>query len=315
MMMKRCALVIGLLVGVAGAVSGQTRLEAQKAEDQAHASGDVALPILCVRNDAGTALVNTDGDYAPCQVNADGKLIVTTATPNTQYAEDTAHNSGDTVTMAGAIVNDSPDALSTEGDVTVLSTDAEGRLHSAALLVDSAGAALSLAADVAEDVAHSTGASGPVPLARRIDTNASSADTSGDYATVNQDETGNAYMTPQATNSGGASNSSYISAAATEDEHAVCTAACTLYSIMVTNSNTSPRYLKCENDTAANTAPGTDTPEFRMLVPATGGGSLTFPVGTHFSAGLTCWLVTGAADTDVAEVAANELMVFYTFKQ
>jgi hypothetical protein len=126
------------------------------------------------------------------------------------------------------------------------------------------------------------------------------------------------YVTPTATSTAGATTLSFISAGATEDEHAVCTAACTLYSVAATNVNAAVRYLKCENDTAAGTAPGTDTPEFRLAVPGatTGGGfTHTFPVGAAFSTGLTCWLVTGAADSDVAEVAANELMVFYTYKQ
>lgn len=125
-------------------------------------------------------------------------------------------------------------------------------------------------------------------------------------------------VSPQAISTGGGTTSSYISVGTTEDEHAICTAACTLYSIGVTNTNAAVRYLKCENDTAANTAPGTDTPEFRMAVPGatTGGGfTHTFPVGAAFGTALTCWLVTGAADSDVAEVAANELMVFYTYKQ
>lgn len=122
---------------------------------------------------------------------------------------------------------------------------------------------------------------------------------------------------PAAAASGGADGLSYISAGSTEDEHAVKATAGTLYSITVTNTNAAVRYLKCENDTAANTAPGTDTPEFRMAIPGatTGAGFTTsFPVGFSFSTALTCWLVTGAADSDVAEVAANEIMVFYSFK-
>lgn len=118
--------------------------------------------------------------------------------------------------------------------------------------------------------------------------------------------------------SGGATPLRYISVGSTEDEHAVCTAQCTLYSITVTNVNAAVRYLKCENDTAANTAPGTDTPELALAVPGatTGAGFTTqFPAGALFTNGLTCWLVTGAADSDVAEVAANELMVFYTYVQ
>ena len=110
----------------------------------------------------------------------------------------------------------------------------------------------------------------------------------------------------------------YISVGTTEDEHAVCTGPCNLYAIVVTNTNAAARYLKCENDTAANTAPGTDTPEFGIALPgpATGGGAaLGIPVGGYFSTALTCWLVTGALDNDVAEVAANEIMVNYFVKQ
>jgi len=116
----------------------------------------------------------------------------------------------------------------------------------------------------------------------------------------------------------GASGYSYISVGTTEDEHAVKASAGRLFSITATNTNAAVRYLKCENDTAANTAPGTDTPELRIAIPGatTGAGFTTSfaPAGWAFSTALTCWLVTGAADSDVAEVAANEIMVFYTYK-
>jgi len=109
-----------------------------------------------------------------------------------------------------------------------------------------------------------------------------------------------------------------ISAGVTEDETAVKATSGTLYAVTATNTNAAVRYLKCENDTAAGTAPGTDTPEFRMAIPgATTGAGFTASfgdVGWTFSTALTCWLVTGAADSDVAEVAANEIMVNFLFK-
>lgn len=132
------------------------------------------------------------------------------------------------------------------------------------------------------------------------------------------EEEGYQRVQPRAGTVGGASYSSRISAGSTEDEHAVCTAACTLYSISATNVNAAVRYLKCFDNVAASTTPGTSTPIFRMAIPgaATGGGfSITYPVGISFTTGLTCWIVTGAADSDVAEVAANELMVNYSYKQ
>lgn len=45
-----------------------------KSEDAVHASGDQGVMGLTVRNDTLASLVDTDGDYAPLQVNADGAL-------------------------------------------------------------------------------------------------------------------------------------------------------------------------------------------------------------------------------------------------
>jgi hypothetical protein len=262
----------------------------------------------------------------------------------TQYAEDDAHASGNTGTLALGVRRDTAaSGASTDGDNATLNLDSTGRLWSNTELLDAAALAdntanptitgiaaylmcydgatwdrCAVSTDVVEDAPETAGGSGPMVMSIRRDAPASSAGTSGDNSTFNTDENGALYMTPIATNAGGATTYTKLSAGATEDEHEICTAACTLYSILVTNTNAAVRYLKCENDTAANTAPGTDTPEFRIAVPGatTGAGaSHSFPVGAAFSAGLTCWMVTGVADADVAEVAANELIAFYTFKQ
>lgn len=140
----------------------------------------------------------------------------------------------------------------------------------------------------------------------------------GEHVDPNTEENGYIRVQPRAGTVGGASVYSRLSAGSTEDEHEVCSAACTLYSITVTNTNAAVRYLKCFNNLAASTTPGTSTPGIRLAVPgATTGAGLTtsFPVGISFSTGLTCWLVTGVADSDVAEVAANELIVNYSYKQ
>jgi hypothetical protein len=47
-----------------------------KAEDSVHVSGDQGFMGLAVRNDTLETLTDTDGDYAPFQVNADGALYV-----------------------------------------------------------------------------------------------------------------------------------------------------------------------------------------------------------------------------------------------
>ena len=47
-----------------------------KAEDSAHVSGDDGIMSLAVRADSDGSLVSADGDYAPLQVDANGKLKI-----------------------------------------------------------------------------------------------------------------------------------------------------------------------------------------------------------------------------------------------
>jgi hypothetical protein len=109
------------------------------------------------------------------------------------------------------------------------------------------------------------------------------------------------------------------SAGSTEDEHEVKGTAGRLFSITATSTNAAARYLRCANLTAANTTPGTSTVFLGVTIPGqTTGAGITFSFagskGIAFSTALTCWLVTGAADTDVAEVAANEIKVVYAYE-
>lgn len=131
---------------------------------------------------------------------------------------------------------------------------------------------------------------------------------------------GAAAVFPVAHSIGGSSNLKRTSVGLTEDEHTVCSGPCTLYSVMITNTNAAARYFRCADIASTGaTTPGTSTPVIDVAIPgntAGAGFSLPLPVaGTAFATGLTCWFVTGAADTDVAEVAANEIKAFYTFKQ
>lgn len=116
----------------------------------------------------------------------------------------------------------------------------------------------------------------------------------------------------------GASLHHRISQGSTEDEHEVKGSAGRLFAINVTNTNAAVRYLRCANQVIGSTTPGTTTVFYGMAIPAatTGAGyTASFgPKGIAFSTGLTCWLVTGAAETDVAEVAANEINVNYVYE-
>lgn len=66
-----------------------------QAEDAVHASGDLGIMSLAVRNDAGTALAS-DGDYIPLSTDASGNLRVAgTFSVGGTFAEDSAAASGD----------------------------------------------------------------------------------------------------------------------------------------------------------------------------------------------------------------------------
>ncbi len=110
---------------------------------------------------------------------------------------------------------------------------------------------------------------------------------------------------------------SYTSVAASESEHAVTANPATLWSVTATNHAATIAFLRCENDNAAGTAPGTDTPELDLAIPgATTGAGITFsfPRGVAFSTAITCWVVTGEAQSDVAEVGADDVKLLYSFK-
>lgn len=83
-----------------------------------------------IRDDTLSTLSAIEGDAVPLRVNSQGALHVTGSSGSTQYAEDTAHNSGDTGTMALAVRSDTLAALAgTTGDYTPLQVDALGALY------------------------------------------------------------------------------------------------------------------------------------------------------------------------------------------
>lgn len=95
-------------------------------EDTAHSSGHVGTMPLAVRNDANTSLVDTDGDYAPLQVNSVGRLKV----------DATA-----TLTPVGSEEYTVTDALAAGGDGLVTITAAATPWVTVASFVHTAGIA------------------------------------------------------------------------------------------------------------------------------------------------------------------------------
>lgn len=65
-----------LVKKIIGLEPGTTAASLGKAGDAAHASGDVGVMALAVRKDTPTALAGSDGDYAPPEVDAVGRMYV-----------------------------------------------------------------------------------------------------------------------------------------------------------------------------------------------------------------------------------------------
>lgn len=138
-------------------VSGTFSEEDVYAEDSPFTSGDDGGFVLAVRNDGGGSLVDTDGDFAPFQVNADGELFV--ADPDARASLSSIESDASTIAA---------DTTSIDGLITALSK--------------------------AEDSAHVSGDQGIQSLAVRNDTLGSLADTDGDYAPLQVNSDGALYV-------------------------------------------------------------------------------------------------------------------------
>lgn len=190
---------------------------AEKAEDAAHSSGDTGNFVLAVRNDTEGSLVDTDGDYAPLQVDSSGRLRVISDldyTDPAHYAEDSAHTSGDTGNYVLAVRQDTlASSTSADGDYASFKVDAAGQLYvtdedtqSLLTTIDAvldsikidtgviAGDTTSIDATLtalskAEDSIHTSGDNGIMALAVRNDAGTPLA-ADGDYIPFSMDSSG-----------------------------------------------------------------------------------------------------------------------------
>lgn len=174
-----------------------------KSEDAAHTSTDKGVMPLAVRNDAGTALAGTDGDYIPLSTDNTGALRVTGGGGGTQYTEDAAAAS-DPVGNALIMVRTdslSGSTVSADGDNIAARATSKGELYvkhsdaipvtdnSGSLTVDNGGtfavqatvAAGATTIGKAEDGASADGDVGVPSLAVRKATPANTSGTDGDY--------------------------------------------------------------------------------------------------------------------------------------
>lgn len=138
-------------------------------------------------------------------ITVDGTVAVTQSTSpwvtssQFQYAEDTAHVSGDIGAFTLGIRNDANAVLtSTDGDYSPFAVDSAGRMKIVGTFTSSTA--------YAEDSASASGDMGDFVLAVRQDTLTSSTSTDGDYAAFKENARGALWTSPVGTAADGAAD-------------------------------------------------------------------------------------------------------------
>lgn len=105
----------------------------------------------------------------------------------------------------------------------------------------------------------------------------------------------------------------FANSAATTNATSTKGSAGTVWNVNATNINAAVRYLKLYNKASAPTV-GTDVPVLTLAIAAGGGVSVNLGAnGLRFSTGIAWALTTGAADSDTAAVAADEIKVAISY--
>ena len=156
-----------------------------------HSLQDVSM------NSLGQSPVDADGDYAPLQVDENGRLKVVAdieVANGHEKLEDAAHSSGDVGSFVLAVRQDTLiNSTDTDGDYAAFKVNQKGELYThdvdANSSLDNIETELQSLSHV-EDSAHSSGHSGVMPLAVRRDADTSLVDSDGDYAPLQVDSLG-----------------------------------------------------------------------------------------------------------------------------
>lgn len=174
---------------------------AEKAEDDAHSSGDIGNYVLAVRQDTLATDTSTDGDYASFKVNASGELYTTDESAIallTTIDADTSAIAVDVAAIETELLDQGTTLDSILSDTNALVVDVaaiEAELLDQGTTLDTiAGDTTSIDATLtalskAEDSVHSSGDQGIMSLAVRNDAGTALA-ADGDYIPLTTDSTG-----------------------------------------------------------------------------------------------------------------------------
>lgn len=309
-----------------------------KQEDTPHASGDKGIMFLGIRSDEDLPMAE-NGDYSTFQFDEYGRAKM--ASTPASYADITGSITAVQATIAtpvvgGTVIGDVSRASNVmmfcTGTFSTVNVSFEGSLEatgenwfgiqavrSNANTIETATGNLSAMPIYAWELsvnalsrvrvrctARTSGtqvwrfklgtyATEPIPAAQVTATQPVSGTVTANQGTL---------ATPTASN---------INSAATTNAAFIKNAAGTVYNILASNTNASPRYVKFYNKASAPTV-GTDVPIITITVPAN--GTIHADMGTlghRFATGIAIAITAGAADSDTAAIGANEVKVLTSY--
>lgn len=294
-------------VDVLSVVPGTGATSLGKEEDAAHSSADTGVMALAVRRDADTTLVDTTGDYAPLQVDANGYLKVEIFDGGGSHTVD-----GTVTANAGTDLNTSALALESGGNLA-------GAATSLAILDDWDESDRAKVNPIVGQAGVQGGSGAVSATTQRVCLATDVALPAGTNNIGDVDVLSIAAGTNLIGNvgigvrtSGGATPVQFLDVDETEDE--VKGSAGQLYFIHAMNLANAKRYLKVYDGTAAGITVGSDTPKFTFTLPTQGdtngaGFTVCFPMGIAFASGITIAATTGFAVADTGAPGANEVIV------
>lgn len=329
-----------LPTGAATETTLATIAGAVKAEDSAHVSGHSGIPMLAIRQAADVPSSDADGDYTLFKMDEEGRLKV--ASKPASYAATTGNITANAQTIFVNCERFSNLMLHCSGTFAGANITFEGSLNSTNG-TDGNWFGVQAIRSNANTIETTTGVLGAAPAyAWELSVNAlkyfrirATAFTSGTqawtfvpgtYATepipgaqisgtqpVSGTVTATVASTTVTASTPATPTALNFNSAATTNATVVKGSAGTLYGITATNTNAATRYLKLYNKATAPTV-GTDVPVITIAIPATGSVALPIgPMGHRFATGIGLATTTGAADSDTAAVAANEVKAIISF--
>lgn len=194
-------------------LAGKQRLDTLSASDRAdntaRVSGDYGTSALAVRTDTAGTLASADGNYAPLQLDANGRLrVVADIDVNNDFvfAEDSASSSGHQGASVLLVRQDTlASSTSTDGDFGDFKSNNLGELyvfdtttHSTLSTINTSLGTINTSINAfthLEDAGHVSGDAGVFALAVRNDANTVLTSTDLDYSPIAVDSSGRVKVT------------------------------------------------------------------------------------------------------------------------